>query len=480
MPLLSAQVLCCDDCGPDAECDPLVPGCDDCECPHIALLFSQGGGPVPVLFVVSDIIGGGPDEIFTLDPGDPDEFVVFSEVENGSYTVEWTENGAPDSTEVEVDCGFTPPPFSPFSPNIGCQEGAVLGSGSDLRVLLLTRGGQSIIAEINPDSGSFDRRLDDTSELTLTATVGGGLDASCCEALEEAYTWATEILVYRDGRDAWVGPVTNILFEHGKVTINAADLSSWWDRRVLGTLNFVREDLTDIFVAMSNNAMDSDPSPNLILSPTLSGLYGDRNVDGSQYDYARDHLQELGNTGVDWTAYSRTILIGPQEIPVSPYVTFLDEHFTVPPIIEERGNDKATVVVVKGSGVTGIARDEDFVQFYGEVVRVFEEPNIEDQPTVDDAAQSRLEYLRDPTFVTTSQAGTLKATAPITVPELIPGIRVRLDSQATCRKIVRDFRLDKVNVGFNGDVTISLQPLGTIDVESVNVRDSETIGLGAG
>lgn len=377
---------------------------------------------------------------------------------------------------VTVNCET--PPFTPFSPNIGCQEGAILGAGDDLRVVLLTRGGQSILAEINPDSGGFDRRLDDTSQLTLTATVGGGLDASCCEALEEAYTWATEIMVYRDGRDAWVGPITNISFEHGLVNITASDLSAWWDRRTLDSLVFRNEDLTDIFVAMSDNAMESDPSPNLILSATPSGLYGDRTVDGSQHDYARDHLEELANTGVDWTAYSRTIIVGPQEIPIAPYVTFLDEHFTIPPTIEERGNDKATVVVVKGIGVTGIARDEDYIQFYGEIVRVFEEPEIFDQASVDEAAQSRLDYLKDPTFITSPQSGTLKQTAPITVEELIPGIRVRVDSQATCRKIVRDFRLEKVKVEFNGDVNVELQPLGTVEVASLSSQGSETIGIG--
>jgi len=361
--------------------------------------------------------------------------------------------------------------------DIGCKPGAILGSGDDLRVVLLTRGGQNVIAEINPDEGRFDRRLDDTSELSLTATVGGGLDVSCCEALADVYTWATEILVYRDGRDAWVGPVTNAIFQHGKVSITASDLSSWWDRRVVGSMNFTRKDLTDIFVAVSDNAMSSDTSPNIILSPTPSGIYGDRNIDGSQYDYARDHLEELGNTGVDWTAYSRTILVGPQEIPVAPYVTLLDEHFTAPPTIEERGNDKATVVVVKGKGVTGVARDNDFALFAGEIVRVFEEPDIEDQASVDDAAQSRVEYLRDPTFITTTRSGALKTTAPITVAELIPGIRVRLDSQATCRKLVRDFRLDRVEVNFNGNVMVSLQPLGTVEVESLDVRDAESIGL---
>lgn len=378
--------------------------------------------------------------------------------------------------EVEVDCEPEPPPFSPFSPNIGCQEGAVLGGGEDLRVVLLSRGGGSILAEINPDEGSFSRRIDQTSQLTLRATVGGGLDESCCEALEEVYQWATEILVYRDGRDAWVGPVTNILFEHGQVTITAADLSAWWDRRTLSTQNYIDTDLTDIFVNYVNDAMDSDPSPNLILSTTPTGIFGSRSVDGSQFNYARDHLNELAETGVDWTAYSRTIIVGPQEIPIAPYVTFLDEHFTIPPQIEGRGNDQATVVVVKGLGVTGIARDEDYVQFYGELIRVFEEPDILDQASVDDAAQSRLDYLKDPTFIDTPPGGTLKTTAPITVPELIPGIRVRVDSQATCRKLVRDFRLEQVQVNFDGTVTIGLQPLGTVDLNSLTGNDAESIG----
>lgn len=369
---------------------------------------------------------------------------------------------------VQVNCQ----PDNPTGPlgtlDQQCQDGAILGTGDDLRIVLLTRGGGQIIADINPDdSGGFDRRLDGTSELRLVASVGGQLEEACCDALEDAYQWAMEVAVFRDGRDAWVGPITDIKFRWGQVEIFASDLSAWWDRRVSSSQTYVATDLTDIFVGIHDDAMSTDPTPNIVLQTQLTGIQGNRTIDGSLYLYARDHLQELSHTGVDWTAYGRSIIVGGQEIPAAPYVTLLDEHFTEPPQIEQRGNDQATVVIVRGTGVVAIVRDEEYVDFYGEVVRVFNEPDIIDQASADEAAQSRLDYLKDPTFIVTPANASLKSTAPITLPELIPGMRIRVDSQATCRKLVRDFRLERVNVRFNGEVQLQLQPLGTVDVDPV-------------
>jgi len=380
--------------------------------------------------------------------------------------------------QVEVDCGAEPGPrFTPSA--AGCQPGAVLGTGEDLQVVLLTRGGGSIIADLTNfvDSGSFTRTLDKTSQLTLQATVGGLLGQACCDAIGDAYQWATEIAVFRDGRDAWVGPITDLEFAYGTVRIDANDLSAWWERRVLPDLNFINADMADIFVAMHDAAMAQDPSPNFLISATPTGILDDEQVNGSQYEYASDRLVELSRTGVDWTAYGRTIIVGGQEVPAAPYVTLLDDNWDVPPSVLQKGNEQATEVIVKGKGVTGIARDDQYVDFYGLLQRVFTEEDIETQEAADNAAQTRLDFLKDPLYVEPGTGGaTLRTTAPITLPELIPGMRIRVDSRATCRQLVRDFRLQEVSVTFDGRVAIRLQPLGTIDLNAVGVEQSSNLG----
>jgi hypothetical protein len=355
-----------------------------------------------------------------------------------------------------------------------CHKGAILGAGEDLRVVLMTRGGGQIVSELNPDNGSFTRKLDETSTLTLAGTVTGKLDTLCCDEYTDAHQWALEVAVFRDGRDAWVGPVTEIDFMYGRVELNASDLSAWWDRRVLPDMNLVSMDLADIFQAIHDAAMASDPSPNFTIQTSPTGIFGDRRVIGSDFDYAVDHLSELAKTGVDWTAYGRNVMVGGQEVPAFPYVTLLDEHWTEPPTVEARGNDQATRVIVKGTGVSADVTDAAYRNFYGELVRVFKEEDIIDVESAQQAAQSRLDLLKNPLFIVTPENQSLKTTAPITLPELIPGMRIRVDAQATCRPIVQDFRLQSVEVNFDGKVAITLQPLGTVDLNALSESEIVT------
>lgn len=345
-----------------------------------------------------------------------------------------------------------------------CSPGAQLGNGEDTKVLLLSRGATRVIAELNPTTGYFTRDLDKTSDLQLTGVTTGYLGESCCDGWDEVYPWATEIIVYREGRDAWSGPVTDVKFDYGKVTVSASDLTAWWDRRIIRSdLNFVAQDLSDIFTALHDEAMATDPIENFTVSPTPTGITGDRSYKLLDYKYVGDLITELSKTGLDWTAYGRTILVGGEEVPATPYVTLTDEFWTQPPTVAARGNEQATEVIVKGKDVTGTAiSTPDYLNYYGRLTRVFDENNIADFPSANQAAASRLALLEDQLYVETPQSASLKPTAPITVEELIPGIRVRVDTKASCRRVVADFRLKSVKVELNGKVSIGLQPLGSV------------------
>lgn len=322
-----------------------------------------------------------------------------------------------------------------------------------------------MIAELNPTTGYFTRDLDKTSDLQITGTTTGLLGESCCDGWDEVYPWATEVIVYRDGRDAWSGPVTDVEFGYGTVTVTAADLTAWWDRRVTPDLTFTSVDLSTIFSALHNAAMAPDPIPNFTVSPTPTGIMGTRTYVGNEYKYVSDTIGELSKTGVDWSAYGRTIIVGGEEVPAQPYLTLTDEFWTEPPKVVARGNEQATTVVVKGKGVNATATSTPaYNAFYGTLVRVFDENDIEDFVSAQQAATSRLALLENQLYVETAANASLKPTAPITVAELIPGMRVRVDTQASCRQVVSDFRLKAVKVNLNGQVSISLQPLGTVGV----------------
>lgn len=369
---------------------------------------------------------------------------------NDSVIVNYADS-TPTTTALDIK-GFTP-----------CRSGGLLGDGNDLRVLLATRGYTSVIAELKPTSGEFTRVLDGTSTLWMEGAISGRLSESCCDGWKDIRTWATEIVVFRDGRDAWAGPVTDVTFGYGSVRVEADDLTAWWDRRTIPTLNFVGEDLTNVFLGIIAEALTPDDSMNMNIISELTGVIVDRTYNGNIYQYAGDAIRELADTGLDYTAYSRNIIVGGEEVDASPFVTLLDEHWTEPPDVRDRGNEQATVVVVKGEGVQAVAfAPQEYIDYYGYIVRVFEEPDILDEPSCLLAAKSRVDLLKDPQFIETPIGAGLKTTAPITLEQLIPGMRIRVDTQSTCRKVVNDFRLQQVTVNFNGTVSIDLQPLGHV------------------
>lgn len=446
-------------------------------CPPVVIPASEWPDPLPpgLCFGAIGFNVGGFDIVWTAEVdwgdgntdnlnGEGGESIAIGHVyaTGGSYnvTLSVVQNGVEticDPVVVEVECV----PERSAQP-AGCLPGAVLGTGEDLRIYLVNRGATLTLAELVPTSGFFTRDLDQTSELEVTGVITGLLDETCCDGWNEAYPWVTEVLVYRDGRDAWSGPVTDVEFGYGTVRIRAADLTAWWDRRVVPDLSFTGADLADIFTAIHDAAMLVDPVPNFSVSATPTGIFGQRQYVGSEYQYAKDALEELSKTGLDWTCYGRTVLIGGEEVPANPYFTLTDDFWTQPPTVASRGNEQATQVIVRGKGVTGVATaDATYLSAFGTLVRVFDEQDIEDQSSVSAAARSRLALLKDQTYIETPSGATLTPTAPITVPELIPGMRVRVTAEATCRPIVADFRLKKVKVDFNGSVSIDLQPLGT-------------------
>lgn len=337
-----------------------------------------------------------------------------------------------------------------------------LGCGEDFHLLLTTRGGGRVLAELNPIDGQFTRVLDFTSELTATMVVGGALDVNCCADLSEIRPWATELAVFWDGLLAWAGPVTEAVFSSDRVTVKAKDLTAWWSRRTVPLSNYQDFDLSTIFENYHNQAMEEDPSPNFTLTTTPSGVTGVRAV--TIATTAWTVMQELTQTAVDFTAYGRGVLVGGQEVPAQPHLTLQDGDFEAPLEVGERGDIMANRVIIVGSpGITAQAEDTDFIDFYGLVERVFYEATVLDVTSAQALADTRLAILKDPTFLSAPQGKGLKSTAPMVLAELIPGSRIRVSSVATCRSVTTDFRLRSVNANFTGKVAIGLEPLGTTE-----------------
>lgn len=347
-----------------------------------------------------------------------------------------------------------------------------LGTGENTQILLFEKGGKKFLGELQFDynSGGFTRGLDSTSTFNFSATLGGVGREICCDIYENLYQWGTEVHVIRDGYTAWIGPVIEVLFSYGRVDVTAADLSAWWDRRVLPDLNFQDLDLADIFVAMHEAAMEPDLTPCVEISARQSGIRGDREVLGGDCRLASDELAELARTGVDWTAYGRTIEVGGRDLGEDRrQIVLAEDDFANPPAIRARGNDQATKVIVKGAeGIIAMAQDDDYIDYYGLLVRVFDESQfILDQDSANEAANTRLDLLKDPVFLE-GNFSALKPSAQVCSWELLPGTEVLLQDSSLCRPFSTSFRLSGAQFNLSGEVSISLENAGTYGSEIVS------------
>lgn len=341
-----------------------------------------------------------------------------------------------------------------------------MGNGEDLRILLTSRGGGHILAELPFTEGHFTRILDRTSLLEMSTTVGGMLDRLDCGDFDQVVPWATEILVLRDGRDAWCGPVIDVQYDYGAVHIMAQDLSAWWNHRIIPRdLNFVDTDACSVVEQLHDAGMEVDPIANIMFDVRQTGNLIDREYLYAQSEYVYDAIAEIARTEVDWTFFNRTVILGGVEIPTAPMLLMTDDMWQTPPRIRAKGSQQATYVVVNAKeNILGTAiAPQEYLDYYGRIERIFDDADIEDLEGANRAAETRLAMLKDPLYIESPQGAALKPDIPVLLEQLIPGMLVRLNARSTCKTVVSDFRLQQVDVNFNGRVQVDMQPVGTVD-----------------
>lgn len=396
-----------------------------------------------------------------------DTIITFTvpDIPPGGYTVTVTLDDAtvleapitvlfcyPDSTAI-------PDVVGPGVKRLGC---------GDYRVFLQRVGGTEILAELHWSTLRFSRRLDDMSDATVE--IGTEQDEECIAHLGAIDPFTYEIAIWRDGVESWVGPVQDPTYNYDGAIIPARDLFWWFERRLLLTdRTYVATDLAEIAQQYVADALAQDPTPNISITATLTGVLGTRVVTSTLYRRAADELRELARTGLDFTAIARTIRFGGEEIPAHPLVTLTSDIFEVAPA-RLAGEALANDVYVLGSSGAGVSSPT--VGHYGGydiplVQQVYSEPAILDVSSADHAAQTRWDLLRSPPYYIT---GRLLENAPIAFDDLIPGARVRVAQQVGFRRIVEDMRLLTVDVdagatedGVTEHVRLSLEPLGSVE-----------------
>lgn len=341
----------------------------------------------------------------------------------------------------------------------------MLGCGS-YKLFLRDAGGGNELAQLDFSGLSYSRLLDEMSDArVLNATPH---DERCIPYLNDIRPFYHELSIWRETSEVWVGPITEVAYTYSGLTIAARDLFQWFERRLLPfDRAFVQTDLSTIAAQYVQDALSTDPSPNISTDVGPCGVMGDRVVFTLNFRRAADEIRELSRTGLDFTVIGRQIRFGGAEVPALSLPVLTSDIFET---TEARlaGLQMANRVVVIGRSEGGVATPTVGIAG-GEkrplVEQTYSEATILDVTSATAAALSRIQLLSDPPV---SITGKMLEVAPIDFSRLIPGAQSVFKQQVGYRFFDIPIRLHSVNVdvgiaesGHTEDIVCKLQPVGT-------------------
>lgn len=378
------------------------------------------------------------------------------------------------------------------------EDQSYLGVGNN-RAFLYERGGKVPLGEITPMSSISWGRVRDDISTTLITTNGFGTDDG--QLLSKVRSWRHEIVVFRDGKRVWEGPVVRVGFGAKNVVIEARDVMAYVLRRILRQgyndayrkVGGVQVGLPSVVIRARQiimNALIYD-DPNVLRY--LTAIVNDDDARESRIveAYSRTawaDVDDLAATaGLDYTTVGRRIILVDTHRGVGQIPAMTNGDFSDTPIVTEYGMQAANVFgVTNNSGIYGLAdrlkRDsgghiiippegyvEQLALAYGETVGAV------DSEVLTPAAKAELEAtLRDqadrnvsgrwppPLVVRVPDNTTLNPELNLGINQLVPGIWIPLNEVGTLRKASQLQKLDSMQVtqadGKAESITLVMSP----------------------
>lgn len=332
-----------------------------------------------------------------------------------------------------------------------------IGCGTHTARIVDRRTGATVsVAEVLVEV-EWTRVLDDVS----TARVVIHPDRDCCAQLDRVRTGRHRLLLWRDGQAVWEGMIVRAEWTVGAFEAEAVDVLGWLDLRTPHRdMDFEDSDLVDIAEWLIKDAFRPDDPGHTVQVIAPTRIRGSRSYLQDEGPTG-DHLRDLAETGLDYTAVGKRIVLMPEDW-CEQVGALTDADFPDGLTVAEDGVSLVTRWVVFGAdGVKGEAGGEH--PYYGLVERVVEEPSILDDASANAAARSRLRHsMPAPVWLDTQQV-TLSPDAAVTVPSLVPGWCVDVTTTATCRLISQRMKIQNLRVRENErgeQVAVQLAPSG--------------------
>lgn len=387
-----------------------------------------------------------------------------------------------------------------------------LGCVNDYSVFVTDICGSPKICDLSDlaTSVKWQRTLDNISQATITIAKPGNTavdSAVCCQCINDIEPWCHEIQIFRGTDFVWCGPVTEVDESIDTVTFTARDMLAWLDVRFLsvgdangnsfdfsGTPTPITEVAREIIAAgtYGKTPLGGKSQPfydpclfhkanstveNLIIYPsTLISRAKFLALDGSVFST----LQQLSKTGLDFTTYGRSIILGVvSEFDIDPIGTLMMEHILGNISFKKDGNlygNKYYVRFVDDDKTLICAPDfppcpEVVVSpnnyCHGLIERLIQNSDGNDNPLI--AQQLGNLYIqqtgtRAPRTIDFGGGASLSPTTPWGINDMVPGMKVNTSLSGYCiDEGIQQFRITEINVTMEADkdevVSITMSPL---------------------
>ena len=322
---------------------------------------------------------------------------------------------------------------------------AVAGCGSH-SCLITDRGGATVTPAHTLTDVEWTRTLDETSSARIVVQP----DGDCCERLGKVRSWRHYLNIWRDGAPVWSGPIIQVEWSLGSVEIWAGDILAFLDRRVPhADITFGGADLVDIAKWLIDDGFAPDDPGHTIEAVGRAGVRGGRKYRRG-IGQTGDHLRDLAETRLDYTAVGSRIVLLPESHAVT-VGRLSDADLPEGLVVAEDGTALGTRWIVAGDedgDVYGEAGGTD--PYYGLLERYVEQTTITTNAAATDAARSRLRAsLPVPVFIDTQEV-TISPDAAVEVPLLVPGWCLDITTQVTCRPVSQRLKIVGLKVTEDG------------------------------
>lgn len=290
----------------------------------------------------------------------------------------------------------------------------------------------------NTESITWSRERTETTTAVLTAPIR----PTIAHRLEP---WVHLLTIYRDDALVWHGVVTRVAASSSMAQVTAHDGSVMYSRRrVASNRTWAQHDATQVMRTMVQDALGYRDPTNLVESITAleSRIWITAGWTAAECMLS-DVVSDLVGQGLMWTVSAGRLLIGPV---AAQHTTaqITDHAFDGELTIVKDGTEVVTDALVVGKGVWGQRAVDTPVGMIQSIekadglVRAQECEQLA-QRIVDDAALA-------PRRVEVSGGSRLLPTAPITIEELIPGVRIPVSTRQTGVVIGSLMQLTKLDV----------------------------------